>query len=77
MGGRAIYAHAYDRIPTRSRGELVVRGCPIHGNEGGVWVYEQGRGSIENCDIIANTQGGICNSRAGDATVQGCRIHDA
>jgi hypothetical protein len=54
-----------------------LRGCKIHdGKQGGVFVYEEGKGNFERCDIFANKFSGIEIKQGGDPTVRACHIHD-
>ncbi|WP_217577000.1 right-handed parallel beta-helix repeat-containing protein, partial [Streptomyces sp. GbtcB7] len=53
------------------------RSCLVHDGKGtGIWVREQGRGTIVDCEICGNTGAGIGISSGGDPTVRSCRIHD-
>ncbi|HID98984.1 MAG TPA: hypothetical protein EYP59_01680, partial [Thiotrichaceae bacterium] len=61
-----------------SEAEGIVRHCKIHDSkEGcGVYVYENGTGQIENCDIFGNGVG-ILILEGGNPTIQHCQIHDS
>ena len=55
----------------------VIRRCDIHdGEESGVYVHDNARGMIEDCDIWGNTLAGVVTESGGNPTVRGCRIHD-
>lgn len=56
----------------------IIRRCKIHDSaKHGVYVYDNGRGTIEQCDIWGNRVTGVRISRRGDPTVTGCSIHDS
>ena len=53
-----------------------MRKCTIHdGKQGGVLVYENGQGTIEDCDIACNALAGVEIKTGGNSQIQGCRIH--
>jgi parallel beta-helix repeat protein len=60
-----------------SETEGIVSHCQIHDSKeaGGVYVYENGTGRVENCDIFGNALAGI-QIRGGNLVVQHCQIHD-
>jgi parallel beta-helix repeat protein len=40
-----------------------------------VWVWNQGKGTIEGCDIFSNTFAGIWIRDEGDPVVRNCKIY--
>lgn len=55
----------------------VVRSCTIHdGKAGGVYVYENGQGRIEDCNIVGNALAGVQIETGGNPVVCKCTIHD-
>ena len=56
----------------------IVSHCQIHDSkeDSGVYVYENGTGRIENCDIFRNANAGIEIKDGGNPVVQHCQIHD-
>jgi F-box protein 11 len=55
----------------------IVRCCRIHdGKTGEIFVYDSGRGTVEDCDITGNASAGVQIRSGGDLTVRGCRIRD-
>ncbi|MEN8219600.1 MAG: right-handed parallel beta-helix repeat-containing protein [Pseudomonadota bacterium] len=57
--------------------EGIVSYCKIHNSkQGGVYVYENGTGRIENCQIFGNALAGITISKGSNPIVQHCKIHD-
>ena len=61
----------------KSGGDPTVQRNRIHdGKQGGVFVWEDGRGTFEDNDIFANELAGIEVKSGGDPTVQRNRIHD-
>jgi serine/threonine protein kinase len=61
-----------------SEAEGIVRHCQIHDSKegGGVYVYDNGTGQIENCDIFGNALSGIEIKTGANPIVQHCQIHD-
>ena len=54
----------------------MIKNCRIHdGKDAGVVVYENGEGTIEDCDIFANKLG-VGISEGGNPLVKKCQIHD-
>lgn len=54
----------------------IIRRCRIHhGKEGGIFVYEQGAGIIEDCDICHNELSGVAIKQGGNPFLRRCRIH--
>ncbi len=62
-----------------SETEGIVSHCQIHDSKGGigVFVFDNGTGRIENCDIFGNAVAGIQISEGGNLIVQHCQIHDS
>jgi parallel beta-helix repeat protein len=55
----------------------VIQRCKIHdGKHSGIWITENGRGIIEDCDIFGNTYPEIVIDKGGNPTIRRCRIHD-
>lgn len=51
--------------------------CVIHdGNQGGVVVYENGGGVIEDCDVYGNTNAALQIKTGGNPTVRRCTFRD-
>lgn len=73
-------------ITTEGRMCVVIRGktahpvlwhCQIHRSKGiGVLIYEQGRGTLEECDISDHVQAGIAIRHGGTPTIRRCKIHN-
>ena len=56
-------------------GDPVLRRNRIHGGKaGGVFVYDQGRGTFEDNDIFANECAGVTISEGGDPVLRRNRI---
>ena len=56
-------------------GNPTVRRCKIHdGKSVGVFVYENGGGQLEDCDILGNAYSGIEIREGGNPTVRRCTI---
>lgn len=54
----------------------VIQRCKIHdGKHSGVWITENGRGIIEDCDIFGNTYPEVIIDKGGNPTIRRCRIH--
>jgi parallel beta-helix repeat protein len=57
--------------------EGIVSHCQIHdGKSAGVFVYDNGSGRIESCEIFGNALTGIEIREGGNPIVQHCQIHD-
>ena len=55
----------------------IIRRCRIHDSaKHGVYVYDNGRGTIEQCDIWGNRVTGVRISKGGNPLVTGCNIHN-
>ncbi len=55
----------------------LIRRCRIHdGQQGGVFVYDKGQGTIEDCDIFNNAVAGVEIWQESAPILRGCRIHD-
>ncbi len=51
--------------------------CQIHDSHaGGIYVYNNGKGRIEHCDIFGNAYPGIQIKEGGDPQITDCQIHD-
>jgi F-box protein 11 len=62
-------------VVIESAGDPTIRDCKIHDNEqAGVHVLEQGKGTVEGCDIFANKFSGVAIGQGSDPTVRSCRI---
>jgi parallel beta-helix repeat protein len=54
-----------------------IRRCRIHNaGEFGVFIYEQGKAIIENCEIFANTCAGLAIKQGANPTVRNCQIYN-
>ena len=52
-----------------------MRDCEIRDNKGGgVFVYEQGQGTIERCVISGNAKVGVQISEGGNPVVRDCKV---
>jgi parallel beta-helix repeat protein len=52
--------------------------CKIHDSkEDGIFVYENGQGIVEDCDIFANTLTGVEIKEEANPTIRRCKIHDS
>src|SRR5207248_534001 len=64
-----VAIHGKDSDPT-------IRNCKIHDSKDtGVFVYERGRGVIEDCDLYGNRLSGVNIRQGSDPTVRNCKIH--
>ncbi len=55
----------------------IVRRCKIYsGNSVGVWVFKNGQGTVEDCDIAGNAGVGVQISEGGNPVIRRCAIHD-
>ena len=55
----------------------IIQQCVIHGSkEGGVVIYERGRGVIEDCNIFGNALSGVEIKQGGSPTIWRCQVHD-
>ena len=64
-------------VAVHSGADPVVRGNRIHdGKDGGVFVYEEGRGTYEDNDVFGNAHSGFSVQEGSDPVVRGNRIHD-
>ena len=60
-----------------STAQPLIEKCIIRdGGQGGIHVYDQGAGVIEDCDIFANKFSGVAVKTGGDPLVRRCQIHD-
>ena len=56
----------------------VIQRCKIHdGKHSGIWITENGRGIIEDCDIFGNTYPEVIIDKGGNPTIRRCKIHDS
>jgi parallel beta-helix repeat protein len=54
----------------------IIRRCKIHrGKQGGILVYQGGKGSIEDCEICDHPYLGIAIRTYGNPTIRRCQIH--
>ncbi len=54
----------------------IIRRCRIHNaGEFGIFIYEQSRALIENCDIFANTCAGLAIKQGANPIVRNCQIY--
>jgi parallel beta-helix repeat protein len=57
-----------------------IRRCKIHdGNtegEGGVFVFDNGKGIVEDCNIVGSRTSGVEIKEGGNPTIRRCKIHD-
>jgi len=68
--GVCIHIHNQNTRP-------IVQRCIIRGSQqAGIFISDQGGGSIEDCDIFANATAGIGVTTRGAPVVRGCKIHD-
>jgi hypothetical protein len=66
LAGVSIHGRAADPLIER---------CHIHdGASSGVVVWDHGRGTVRDCDILGNALTGVLLRTGGDPAVQGCRI---
>lgn len=73
---QGIYGNLKGEIAIADGANPVIRRCKIHhGLEEGIWVGENGRGVIEDCDIFANNQAGITIVKNANLTIRRCKIH--
>ncbi len=55
----------------------VIRGCTIYGGkQHGVYIYDNGGGTVEDCDIFGNGDAGIAIRGDSYPVIRRCRIHD-
>ena len=60
-------------VQIRTDGNPTVRDCQIRdGKSGGVRVFDQGQGTIEQCVISGNTLAGVVISTGGNPVVRDC-----
>jgi parallel beta-helix repeat protein len=73
-----IRADSLDCISIRGANtNPIIRQCRIHNaGEFGIFISEQGRAIIENCDIFANTCAGIAIKQGANPTVRNCQIYN-
>ena len=68
--GSVVYITGKDSAP-------VIRDCQIRdGKQAGVFVFEQGQGTIERCVISGNANSGVEIRTGGNPTVRNCEIRD-
>ncbi|MDZ8107790.1 MAG: right-handed parallel beta-helix repeat-containing protein [Nostoc sp. DedQUE12a] len=59
-----------------SMAKPIIRRCKIHdGKQFGVYVWENGQGVVENCDIFGNFAG-VAIKQGGNPVIRQCQIHD-
>lgn len=55
----------------------VIRRCRIHdGKQNGIFVWGNGQGTIEDCDIFGNAYAGVAIREGGNPIIRRCQIHD-
>jgi parallel beta-helix repeat protein len=55
----------------------IIRRCRIHNaGEFGIFISEQGKALIENCEIFANTRAGLAIKQGANPTVRNCQIYN-
>lgn len=55
----------------------IIRKCRIHDSKvSGIFIYDNSRATIDECDIYANTLSGIEIKSGADPIIQDCRVHD-
>jgi len=55
----------------------IIRQCTIHGSgQHGIFVYDHGGGTVEDCDVFASTFSGIRIVEDSKPVIRQCRIHD-
>jgi hypothetical protein len=70
-------SNARPGVVIKEGGNPSVRGCRIRdGLSAGAYVYDQGRGTLEDCEIWGSKLAGVDIESGGDPAVQGCRIRD-
>ena len=60
------------------RSNPTIRDCTIHDSKAsyGVLVQEQGRGTVEDCEIFGNKFFGVKIEQGSDPTIRNCKIHE-
>lgn len=54
----------------------IIRRCQIHDSESvGVFVYEEGQGTVEDCNIFGHLQAGVAIVQESKPVIRKCRIH--
>ncbi|MGB0387600.1 MAG: right-handed parallel beta-helix repeat-containing protein [Ardenticatenaceae bacterium] len=54
----------------------VIRRCKIHhGKASGVFVYQKGQGTVEDCEIFGNALAGVSITEGGNPLIRRCKIH--
>ena len=60
-----------------STAKPIIRRCKIHdGKKAGVFVWDNGQGTVEDCDIFGNTLAGVAIKTGGNPVIRRCKIHD-
>jgi parallel beta-helix repeat protein len=55
----------------------IIRRCKIHdGKQSGIYVFGNGQGTVEQCDIFGNAHSGVAISTGGNPVIRGCKIHN-
>jgi parallel beta-helix repeat protein len=61
-----------------STAKPVIRNCQIHnGKADGIFVYDNGQGTVEDCEIFANALSGLEIKEGANPVIRRCKIHDA
>ena len=70
-----ISGNAYAGVQISEGGNPTVRDCQIRDGQGpGVWVQEQGQGTIGKCVITGNAYAGVQITTGGNPTMRDCQI---
>jgi hypothetical protein len=71
-----MYNNAFAGLEIKDGGSPTVRRCKIYnGQQGGVFVYMNGKGVMEDCDIYENARAGIEIKQGGNPLFRRCRIN--
>jgi parallel beta-helix repeat protein len=55
----------------------VIKNCQIHDSkENGIFVFDNGQGRVEDCDISGNGLSGVEIKNNGNPIIRGCKVHD-
>ena len=77
LEGCDITSHSLACVAIRNGADPRLRRNHIHdGKDAGVWVCDDGLGTLEDNDITANTLTGVAISAGGNPTLRRNRIHD-
>jgi parallel beta-helix repeat protein len=71
-----IFGNTYSGVAIKQESNPTVRNCKIHsGKQGGLFVYEEGRGTIEGCRIYSHANAGVEIKQGGDPVILNCHIN--